>query len=324
MTLFLFNMMTSSPSTSSVQAVSSHPGLTCWLRPGIRGKKTAWIQWTMISYPGITSRFTPTSRSTSAPRQACTRPKKSLLHSWLPAFLWIPEAQVLMSMPHCLQTTSHTCTWPVNSRNIMPLLHHTPSVSSVTAVPSSGPMILCPFSSFSPKFDIMILCSLVHFISQDAAETSTGPHTDRFTDSVTGHSAGRMCFLTDRLFIYPLCPWAPFKNLCCLRIKLHSLLTFLLWWLKRSFGCPWLTCRTGWGRVLGGVKLVFCHVMEIVEQADVLHEQHCLLHYSVSLVHFLFGKLVLLIMYCIVYTGGWIDILYIFHFEYFSQNWPLW
>ncbi len=293
--------MTSSPSTSSVQAVSSHPGLTCWLRPGIRGKKTAWIQWTMISYPGITSRFTPTSRSTSAPRQACTRPKKSLLHSWLTAFLWIPEAQVLMLMPHCLQTTSHTCTWPVNSRNIMPLLHHTPSVSSVTAVPSSGPMILCPFSSFSPKFDIMILCSLVHFISQDAAETSTGPHTDRFTDSVTGHSAGRMCFLTDRLFIYPLCPWAPFKNLCCLRIKLHSLLTFLLWWLKRSFGCPWLTCRTGWGRVLGGVKLVFCHVMEIVEQADVVHEQHCLLHYSVSLVHFLFGKLVLWLCTVLLY-----------------------
>ncbi len=175
----------------------------------------------------------------------------------------------------------------------MPLLHTHTFCFLCNSGASSGPMILCPFSfSLSPKFDILILCSLVHFISQDAAEPSwTGPHTDRLTDSVTGHSAGRMCFLTDRLFIYPLCPWAPFKNLCCLRIKLHSLLTFVLWWLKYSFGRPWLTCCTGWGRVLGRGKISFYHVMEIVEQADVLHKQHCLLHNSVSLVHFLFGKL---------------------------------
>lgn len=110
LTHFRFKTMTLSPSTSSAQAVCSHAGLTCWLRPGTRGKMTVWIRWNMRSCPGIINRFTPTLRSTSAPRQGCTRPKKRGTS---------PSANAALPADR-----SPTCTWPVNSRDIMPLLHH--------------------------------------------------------------------------------------------------------------------------------------------------------------------------------------------------------
>ncbi len=170
----------------------------------------------------------------------------------------------------------------------MPLLHtHTFCFLCNSGV-SSGLMILCPFSfSLSPKFDILILCSLVHFISQDAAEPSwTGPHTPWRVTLLEGCASWQ----TDSSSI--LC--APGHHLKT-SVALESSCTLSLHlfyddWMY-SFGRPWLTCCTGWGRVLGRGKISFYHVMEIVEQADVLHKQHCLLHNSVSLVHFLFGKL---------------------------------
>lgn len=51
--------------------------------------------------------------------------------------------------------------------------------------------------------------------------------------------------------------------------------------------------------------------METVKQADILLKQRCFLHYSVSLVHFLFSKLVLLVMYCIVIQTNGVIFCYI-------------
>lgn len=51
--------------------------------------------------------------------------------------------------------------------------------------------------------------------------------------------------------------------------------------------------------------------------------KHCLLHYSVSQLHFLCGKLVLLITYCIVFLMGEVMDIYSI-FEQIRQNWPLW